>query len=175
MSKARLAALVLLAACSVAQAQAPTQTSRPTPQRTTASYDDWVVRCEIHGAAKVCEMAQAMVIQGQSQPIAQIAIGQQNKTEPMKVVFQLPIGVWLPAGARLATKDGDVGVAAVYVRCQPAVCIAQADISDDQIKKLRGMTDSGKLQFKDAAQHDVVVPVSFKGFAQAYDAMQQQS
>ncbi len=169
MSKAIIAAFVLLATYGTAQAQ--TQT----PQRTTASYDDWVVRCEIHGAAKVCEMAQTMVIQGQSQPIAQIAIGQQNKTEPMKVVFQLPIGVWLPVGAKLVAKEGDVGVAAAFVRCQPTVCLAQADVGDDQIKKLRGMTESGKLQFKDAAQHDVVIPVSFKGFGQAYDAMLQQS
>jgi hypothetical protein len=64
------------AAQAQAQAQAPTQSQ--TPQRTTATYDDWVVRCEIHGAAKACEMAQAMQIQGQSQPVTPIAIGQQG-------------------------------------------------------------------------------------------------
>ncbi len=82
---ATLSLLVGLATSAAAQAQ--------TPQRTTATYDDWVVRGEMRGATRTCEMAQAVQIQGQSQPITQIAIGQTSKTSPMKIVFQAPINV----------------------------------------------------------------------------------
>jgi invasion protein IalB len=37
---------------------------------------------------------------------------------------------------------------------------------------LRGLKTNGKLQFKAANEKDVAVPVSFKGFGDAYDAMQ---
>jgi invasion protein IalB len=39
------------------------------------------------------------------------------------------------------------------------------------VKKLRTRSANGKLLFKDAAQRDVTIPVSFKGFGSAFDAM----
>ena len=39
------------------------------------------------------------------------------------------------------------------------------------LKKLREATSTGKLSFADAGGHDVTVPVLFKGFAQAFDAL----
>jgi invasion protein IalB len=157
-----------LALTAGASAHAQTQT----PQRTTATYQDWTVRCEVSATGKTCEMAQAMQIQGQVQPVTQIALGQQSKGAPMKIVFQVPINVWLQTGVKLVLNEKDPGIVAVYARCLPAACLADANLKDDQIKKLRGLTENGKLQFKDAAQQDVVIPVSFKGFDQAYDAMQ---
>lgn len=142
-----------------------------TPQRTTATYEDWTVRCEVVNAAKSCEMVQAMQIRGQAQPVTQIAIGRPTKTEPLKVVFQVPINVWLPAGVKLVSDDKDPGIIGGYRRCLPGACIAEADLKDETIKRLRSLTENGKLQFKDGAQQDVAIPVSFKGFGQAYDAM----
>jgi invasion protein IalB len=161
-------ALATLAMSASVAAHAQTQT----PQRTTATYHDWTVRCEVGPTGKICEMAQAMQIQGQAQPVTQIAIGQQSKNAPMKIVLQVPINVWLPAGAKLIINEKDPGIAAIYGRCLPAACLADADLKDDQIKKLRGLSENGKLQFKDAAQQDVAIPVSFKGFDQAFDALQ---
>lgn len=142
-----------------------------TPQRTTATYDDWTVRCEVVETVKTCEMAQAMQIKGQAQPVTQIAIGRPSKSEPMKVVFQVPINVWLPTGVKMVADDKDPGVVGIYRRCLPGACIADSDLKDDVVKKLRNLTENGKLQFKDGAQQDVAIPVSFKGFGQAYDAM----
>ncbi|WP_052960613.1 invasion associated locus B family protein [Rhodopseudomonas palustris] len=142
-----------------------------TPQATTATYQDWTVRCDIRDAAKTCEMAQAMQIKGQPQPVTQIAIGQQSKTSPMKIVFQVPINVALGDGPRLVVDDKDPGIAAAYRRCVPVACFADADLKDDQIKKLKGLSENGKLQFRDAADQLISIPVSFKGFDQAFDAM----
>ena len=143
-----------------------------TPQRTTATYDDWVVRCEMGGVAKICEMTQSTQVKGQPEPITLIAIGRQAKNGPVKIVFKIPVNVWLPAGAKLTTDDNKDDVAAGFSRCTPAGCFAETDIKDSLVKKLRGLTTNGKLQFKDAGEHDVAVPVSFKGFGDAFDAMQ---
>lgn len=155
------AASLLLLACGTASAQ----------QRTSATYDDWTVRCEIRDQAKTCELAQTIQLQGQANPIAQIAIGRVNKTDPVKVVVQVPINVWLPTGAKLASDDKDAGVAMTYKRCVAGTCFADADVKDETIKKWRALTENGKLVFKDASQQDIAIPVSFKGLGQAFDAM----
>jgi invasion protein IalB len=132
--------LVLLAGNGVASAQTATQPQARSPQRTTATYDDWVVRCEILGAAKTCEMAQATQVQGQSQPITQIAIGQQSKSAPMKIVFEVPINVWLPAGVKLVLDEKDPAIATVYSRCLPTGCLADTDImatAEPTVKRYR--------------------------------------
>ncbi len=156
---------------SIAMAAVANSAFAQTPQRTTATYDDWTVRCEVNDAVRTCEMAQAMQIKGQAQPVTQIAIGRQAKNDPMKIVFQVPINVWLPTGVKLVADDKDPGIVGTYRRCLPGACIADSELKDDVVKKLRGLTENGKLQFRDGGLQDVAIPISFKGFGQAYDAM----
>jgi invasion protein IalB len=157
---------MLIAAVGIAGAQAP--------QRTTATYEDWTVRCEVRPGPppqRTCEMIQATQVQGQANPVTQIAIGRAAKTEPLKVVFQVPINVWLPNGVKLAYADKEAPLAVGFQRCVPTGCFAETDLKDDLVKRLRTLTENGKLEFKDAAQRDVALPVSFKGFGAAFDAM----
>jgi invasion protein IalB len=159
-------ALVLLLASGVpASAQVP----QPIPQLTTATYNDWTVRCEIHDTTKTCEMEQTSQMQGQ--PVSQIAIGRPSKTAPLRIVFQVPINVWLPAGVTFMLDDKDPGVSAAFKRCVGNGCFADADLPAALVGKLRTQTQNGKLLFKDAGQRVVAIPVSFKGFAPAFDAM----
>jgi invasion protein IalB len=144
------------------------------PQRTTATYEDWTVRCETRAEPpnqKVCEIVQSTQMQGQPNPVTQIAIGRANKGEPLKILLQVPINVWLPTNVRLVIAEKEPPVVATFKRCLPAACLADGDLKDDVVKKMRALTENGKLEFKDAAQRDVAIPVSFKGFAQAFDQM----
>jgi invasion protein IalB len=162
--KALLASALLLALSAAAAQQAP--------QRTTATYEDWTVQCELHAGSppqKLCEMVQ--VGQAQGQTVSRIALGHAAKNEPFKIVIQLPINLWLPAGVRIQSDDKDPGLAATFKRCVPAGCFADIDIKDDTVKRFRALTESGKITFKNANQQDVVLPLSFKGFAQAFDAL----
>ena len=142
------------------------------PQSTTATYGDWTLRCVMHNKTNVCEMAQSMQIKGQSRPITQIAIGRQAKTDPLKIVFEVPINVWLPDGVKLTTDDKKVSISASFTRCLPVGCFADVEIGKAQIKALSALKKAGKLQFKDAGKQPIAIPVSFKGFGDAYDAMQ---
>ena len=148
--------------------------SAQAPQQTTATFEDWIVRCETRAGpppGKACEMVQYTQAQGQAGVISQVAIGQPVKGQPIKVVFQLPVGVWLPAGVKLVTGPQDSGLAAAFKRCLTSGCFADVDIRDDTIRKLRAMSERGKLQFKDGNSKDVSLPVSFKGFGAAFDAL----
>jgi invasion protein IalB len=61
-----------------------------------------------------------------------------------------------------------------FRRCVPAGCFADVEIKDDEIKRLRAETAAGKLQYKDSGERDVSIPLSFKGFGQAFDALMKQ-
>jgi invasion protein IalB len=144
------------------------------PQRTTATYEDWTVRCETPAASpaqKSCEMVQTTQMQGQAAPVTQIAIGRAAKTDPLRLVIGVPVNVWLATPAKLVYDDKQPGLAAPFTRCVPQACLAESTVSDDMIKRLRARTEAGRLEFKDSTQHDATFPVSFKGFGQAFDAL----
>jgi invasion protein IalB len=148
--------------------------SPPSPQQTTASFDDWIVRCETRAGPpqrKICEMVQFTQTKGQQGVLSEVAIGRPVKNQPIKMVIQVPIGIWLPTGIKLVAGAGDPGVVARFKRCIPQSCFADAEIKDDTIRRLRAGSNGGKLEFKDGNQKDVSLPVSFKGFGAAYDAL----
>jgi invasion protein IalB len=147
------------------------------PQRTTASYGDWVLRCETLAGPplqKTCDLDQFAQVQGQANPISRVAIPLPAKGQPVKLIVQLPVNVSLAVGVKIAADSKDPGVIAPFRRCVPSGCLAEIDLKDDLLKKFRASPDAGKLQFKDAAERDVAIPLSFKGFGQAYDALLKQ-
>jgi invasion protein IalB len=147
------------------------------PQRTTASFGDWVVRCETLAGPplqKTCDMDQFAQVQGQANPISRVAIPLPAKGQPAKLIVQLPVNVSFAVGVRIAADSKDAGVIAPFRRCVPSGCLAEIDLKDDLLKKFRASPEAGKLQFKDAAERDVAIPLSFKGFGQAYDALLKQ-
>ena len=91
------------------------------PSSTTSTYDDWVVRCErsvAAGGVKVCEAAQTLQIGNQQQQlVAQVVFGRLNKEAPLRLVVQLPVGVWLPAGAQCAYGEKPRAASSPYTFC----------------------------------------------------------
>ncbi len=140
------------------------------PQSTTATYENWVVRCHVLKAGNVCEMTQTTQVKGGSQPVTQIAIGH-GKDGGLVIVVQVPVNVWLSSGVKLVTDDKQTAVSASFKRCVPQGCFAETALGDDAIKTLRAQTNNGVLQFANAAQQEVDIPVSFKGFDAAYDSI----
>ncbi len=153
-------------------AQAPTEQS---PQRTTASYGDWVVRCETQPGPppqKNCDMEQLAQVQGQANPISRVAIPLPAKGEPPKMFVQLPINVSFSAPLKITVDGKDPGITTPFRRCVPAGCFAEIELKDDLQKKFRAAAaEPGKIIFKDAGDRDVAIPLSFKGFAQAFEAL----
>jgi invasion protein IalB len=161
----------------VAQQPAPQPPPQQTPQRTTATYEDWIVRCEIQSGPpqqKICDMAQMAQVQGQANPISRVGIAKPAKGEAVKLVIQLPVNVTLASGVKLAADDKDPGLLAPFRRCVPAGCFAELDLKDDTMKKFRAATESWKTRLQDGTDHDVAIPLSFKGFGLAFDALLKQ-
>jgi len=144
------------------------------PQRTTATYGDWVVQCEIAADQphqKTCDMSQGTQIQGRNLPFSRIAVARPVAGRPVRLVAQLPVSITFAVAVRIQTGDTDPGITAPFARCRPDGCFADFDLKDDMVKKFRAASGAGKISFADAGGHDVAIPLSFNGFNQAFDAL----
>jgi invasion protein IalB len=166
---------VFVAGISVAMASA---SHAQVPQRTSATYGDWSVRCEIQPGPppqKACDLALTLAGQGQvPPPVSQILITRPNKKEPMRLVLQMQPNVLVAPGVKLVYDDKQPALAIPFSRCFANACFASGPVTDDLAKKLRVRTEAGRVEYKDGNQRDIAVPVSFNGFTTAFDAWQKE-
>ncbi len=179
------AAALLMVTVDGAGAQAPAQKPGATapagqtpsseePQRTTATYGDWVVQCVTNTnppSAEVCDMAQVTQLQGENIPFSRVAIAHPDKGQPVKLIVQVPVNASFATAVNIQTGDDDPGVIAPFTSRTPNGCFAEFALKDDMMKKLRAATSVGKVSFADAGTRPVTVPISFNGFGAAFDAL----
>ena len=156
---------------------APAQASvSAEPAATSAIFGDWTLRCQRiedgDKAQRLCEVAQTIQVQNRREPIAQVALGRVSATAPLRVTAVLPPNVSFPSTVGIAAGDKDPpAVELGWRRCVPGGCFADAPASDEVLRGWRGLTTLGRITFKDAEGRTVAVPLSFRGLAQALDAL----
>ena len=182
-SSARFPIAITLSAFLWSPAQAQTKTNAPPPVSadpsvTTAAFGDWTLRCEKPASDKVqriCEVVQTVQLQNQPGPIVQIAFGRSSSTDPVRLVVVLPVNVLFPSSVKMGVGDKDPrSLDLVWRRCLPVGCFAENTAPDDAIKRWRGETGQGRISYKDAVGRDMTLPISFRGMAQALDALARQ-
>mgnify|MGYP000843974520 CR=1 FL=1 len=156
-------------------AKVPAGSSVPSsPERTAASFGDWILRCEAPGTAqgrRICEVAQVMSAQGQNSPIAQVAIGRPVSMDSNRLTVVLPANVTIPAKPQIAIAKGGTPIDLVWQSCVPGGCLASATVSDEAVQLFGAQGEPGRIVFKDAAGRDVALQLSFRGLAQALAAL----
>lgn len=144
-----------------------------TPQRTTAAYYDWTVSCATTAAGhKSCGLVQTL--QSQTSPAGQIGIGRSAGNGAMRLSVEVPANVWLPGGLKLVLSDRKTVVSATFKMCVAGRCIADADLTNEQIDMMRTQANAGSVEYANAAQSNVSLPVSFHGFAEATEALKKE-
>jgi invasion protein IalB len=162
----------------------PTSAAKPEPPRpvdaepnsTMASFGDWAMRCQRLGngaeAQRVCEVTQQIRTQDQQNPVAELAIGRLKKTDPLRLTVVLPVNVTLSNPPMLAA-DGKVPepLDLSWRKCLPGGCIADALLKEDMLRRWRIQTGAERMTWTDAAGRDLAIGLSFRGLAQALDAL----
>jgi len=169
----------------------PAKASIPSePTATTASYGSWVLRCvqlpasaqtaadaskSGRAGAQTCEVMQTVQVQGQSQPIAQVAIGRLPGEKELILTALVPVNISLPGTIHLSGngKTGDEekgGLELSWQRCLAGSCAASAKPDAASLAILRAGTD-GQLRFTDASGQTVAIPLSWNGLDQAMAAL----
>lgn len=175
-------------------AAANAETVRPIPSeptQTTETYGSWVLRCvqlpppaptdgkSSRAPGRTCEVVQTVQVQGQPQPIAQVAIGRFPGDDDLVVTALLPVNISLPGEVRISGNgktgaDERGGIGLVWTRCLSGTCIATAKPDAETLAILRRETE-GQLRFADAAGSMLSIPLSWSGLDQAMTALDRQT
>jgi invasion protein IalB len=179
-----IVALAVMLAAGSAAAQAPAKPSAPAtppaaaaqpassdPAQTTATYGDWVLRCvRPEKGPHVCEVVQSMVLKGQQQPVAQVAVGYDKND--LRFTLLVPPAISLSRGPTLGVSNATTPhFDLAWRRCLPNGCFADVAVGPELLKTLRGRTEPMQLNFKDAAERDAALPLSLHGLVPALDAL----
>ena len=181
----RVLRLVVTATCFVpalALAQAPKDAPKANmpaavpavPERTTATFGDWTLRCEaaVAPAKRICEVAQGITQQGQTSPIAQVAIGKPGPSESRRLTVVLPTNIAITTNPQVSiAKAGAAPLELSWQRCTPGACFAFVPLSDQTVSVLSGQNEPGRIVFKDAADRETTISLSFRGLSQALTAL----
>lgn len=161
------------------------------PASTTATYGSWVLRCvqlPQQGAnnpatakagranTATCEVVQTIQVQGQQQPVAQIAIGHLPNDNDLTLTALLPVNISLPGSVHVSGNgktgtDEKGGQNLVWQRCYGGSCAASVKIEAANLAIWRAGTD-GQLRFSNAAGNVAAIALSWKGLEQALNALE---
>jgi invasion protein IalB len=168
------AALAQAAPAAPAAAAAPAPVSSD-PDRTTASFGDWLLRCErVPEAGRSCEVAQVISVQGAQQPIAQIALGRVAREQTaLTLLVQVPVNIELGAPLRLIGDDREpLVIETSWRRCVPAGCFAGTELREEAVvRRLRDRPEPVRIEFRDSTGRDLRLAFSVRGLGPALDAL----
>ncbi len=144
------------------------------PDRTTAAFGDWLLRCERQASGlRECDVVQTLALQGQAQPIALIAVTRPVRGQPLQVSVQVPVSTNLTNVLRLTGDGRDALLVELpWQRCIPAGCFAETQLRDEAVlRRLRARTEPGRIEFRDGANQEIQWPFSVRGLGPALDAL----
>lgn len=150
---------------------APAQPASSDPAQTTATYGDWVLRCvRPEKGPHVCEVVQSMVVQGQQQPVAQVAVGYDKND--LRFTMLVPPAISLSRGPTLGVANASAPhFDLAWRRCLPNGCFADVAVGSELLKLLRSRAGPMQIGFKDAGEREVKLPLSMRGLVPALDAL----
>lgn len=142
----------------------------PRPDRTTASYGDWVLRCDLsNGGERLCEVAQT-IQDGRSQVLALLTARRGTPGGPITFMAQLGPNATVTEPARLVIEDQAV-LNFAFRRCMPRGCFAEVQVPDAEASTVARRTDAARLDYRDAEGALISIPVSLRGLAPSLEAL----
>lgn len=170
-----------LAALGPGYAQAPKAKSAPAAQATPApaapqaeaanppAPPGWSARCSSasRGAPLECLIEQTAVLTKTGQLIVLINIRVPSDTHEPVAVVQLPLGLNLPAGAKLQVDDGKAAELQIQT-CEQRGCYTNAPISPEMLAAMKTGKQL-KVSFQNLAKEVIAIPMPLTDFAVAYE------
>jgi invasion protein IalB len=144
---------------SIAQAEAPAAPAPP----------GWAARCSSasRSAPLECAIEQTAVLTKTGQLVVLVNIRVSGDSHTPVAVVQLPLGLNLPAGAKLQVDDGNA-VELQIQTCESRGCFARAPITPEMLAALKSGKQL-KVSFQTLAKETITIPMPLADFAAAYD------
>ena len=155
---------------------APAPTPSAAPSATPAPAADgqppapgWVARCGSvsRDAPLECAIEESAVLTKTGQLIALVNIRVASDTRQPVALVQLPLGLNLPAGAKLQVDEGKV-VDLQIQTCEQRGCYANLPVPADLLAAMRTGKQL-KVSFQNLAKEAISIPLPLADFASSYD------
>lgn len=143
------------------------------PDRTSESFGDWAVVCATPQNGKgerVCEVDATLTQRNQSTPMAQITFTRQAKDKPVRLIALVPVNVAIKPGVKIEAEPSKTTFDLPFTSCVPAACIAELELTKEQLQTLRAQTQGGQITVADSQGKLAALQFSFHGLDQALDA-----
>jgi invasion protein IalB len=178
---AMLVALAVLATPGHAQ-QAAKSKAAPRPAQTTpaaplaetppanpAPQPGWAARCTSASreAPLECVIEQTAVLSKTGQLIVLVNIRVPSDTHTPVILIQLPLGLNLPAGAKLQVDDAKT-IDLQIQTCEARGCYTSAPIAPEQLAAMKSGKEL-KISFQNLGKEVITIPMPLADFAAAYD------
>ncbi len=150
----------------------PSPTSAPPAEATpanTPAQPGWIARCTSasRDAPLECAVEQTAVLTKTGQLIVLLNIRVASDTRTPIAVVQLPLGLNLPAGAKLQVDDGKTSDLQIQT-CEQRGCYANTPIAEDMLAAMKSGKQL-KVLFQNLAKETITIPMPLADFAAAYD------
>lgn len=156
------------------QKPAEAQTATPAgPDTTTETFGDWSIICAAPPAGssdRTCEVDTTLTIRGQTAPVARIAFLRPAKDKPSRIVALVPVNVSIASGVKIESDPGKAGIALPFKSCVPAACVAEGELTKEQLQGFRAQKGAGQLTFADSSGKQAALQLSLRGLDQALEA-----
>ena len=150
----------------------PAPSPSPTPHADAPAappQPGWIARCAStsRDAPLECAIEQNAVLTKTGQVIVVVNIRIAPDTRAPVALVQLPLGLNLPAGAKVQVDDGKV-VDLQIQTCEQRGCYANTPITPDLLATMRSGKQF-KVSFQNLGKETITIPMSLTDFAAAYD------
>jgi invasion protein IalB len=175
-----LCALLAIAPCAAlaqtpprAAAQPPARGAAPAPQpdRTTAQYGDWTLRCQATGTAeeRVCDVLLTIADQ-RRQPLAQLVVRRGQQPSALAVSAQVGANLVVTEPARLMIEETALATLP-FQRCLPQGCFAEAQQPEAEFTAAAGRAELARLEYRSGEGAPVVLQFPLRGLVAALQAL----
>jgi invasion protein IalB len=129
----------------------------------------WIARCSSasRGAPLECAIEQTAVLTKTGQLIVLVNIRVPADTRNPVALVQLPLGLNLPAGARLQVDEGKATDLPIQT-CEARGCYANVPIAADMLAAMKSGKQM-KVSFQNLAKETITIPMPLNDFASAFD------
>jgi len=147
----------------------PAAPQAETPPASPAPPPGWAARCTSASreAPLECVIEQTAVLSKTGQLIVLVNIRVPSDTHTPVILIQLPLGLNLPAGAKLQVDDGK-GIDLQIQTCEARGCYTSAPIAPEQLAAMKSGKEL-KISFQNLGKEVITIPMPLADFAAAYD------
>jgi len=136
-------------------------------------HGEWQIRCDTPPGAQNEQCVLLQSVKAEDRPNVGLTVlalkTADQKSRLLRVLA--PLGVILPKGVRLVVDGQEVTPApAPFVRCLPNGCIAEQEISDAMLNRLK-TGRSAVFIFFETEEEGIGMPLSLEGFGAGFDSL----